>query len=175
MIENLSQRDRTALIIGVVAVGLALLYFAVVVPYQGALHRLDTRIASRQQQLDQVRQLQTRYLGLQRQVSQAEQRLGQGGQLSLGSFLEDLAGHYTAKENLTAMRPQPAAVQGDLHKDAVEVHLEKVRLGQLVQLLYAIDTAKAFLKVETLHVKTRFDDKTLVDAVFTVAAYRRGA
>ena len=38
MIENLSQRDRTALVIGAVAVGLALLYFGVIVPYQGALH-----------------------------------------------------------------------------------------------------------------------------------------
>lgn len=175
MIESLSQRDRIALAIGAVAVGAALIYFAVIAPYQGALHRLDARIASRQGQLDEVQTMQSHYRLLQRNLAQAEKRLAQGGQLSLGSFVEEVVHRYAAKDNLVGMRPQPASAQGDLRKESVEVHLEKLRLGQVVQILYAIDNAQAYLKIQNLDIKTRFDDKTLVDAVVTVAAYRRGA
>lgn len=175
MIERLSQRDRIALAIGVAVVGLALIYFAVVRPYREALRGLEGRIATGQSQLAEVRDLQSRYQQLQRQLGAAEQRLARGAQSSLVSVVGDLAGRYVAKENVVGMRPQPATAQGDLRQEAVEVHLEKVRLGQVIQLLYAIDNAQTYLKVQTLHVTPRFDDKSLVDAVFTVATYRRGA
>ena len=175
MIDNLSQRDRIALAVGAVAILLALILFGVVQPYQGAMHRLETRIGSRQQQLDQVRALQSRYQQLQRQLSTAERRLGQGGQQSLVALLEELVHRYAAKDNLTAMRPQPAEAQGDLRVEAVEMHLERVQLSQVVKLLYAIENAPTFLKVRNLQIKTRFDDHTQVDAVLTVAAYRRNA
>ncbi len=175
MIESLTQRDRIALAIGAVVVGAVLVYFAVIAPFRGALQGLDARIASRQRQVGEVRALQNRYQLLQRDLGQAEKRLAQGGQLSLGSFVEDVVHRYAAKDNLVGMRPQPATVQGDLRQESVEVQLEKVRLSQVVQILYAIDNAQAYLKIQNLHIKTRFDDKTLVDAVLTVAAYRRGA
>jgi general secretion pathway protein M len=175
MIERLTPRDRIALAIGAAAVAAALIYFAGILPFQGALKGLDARIASRQRQVGEVRALQSRYLQLQRELGQAEQRLAKGGQLSLGSFVEEVVHRYAAKDNLVGMRPQPANVQGDLRQETVEVQLEKVRLGQVVQILYAIDNAPAYLKIQNLRIKTRFDDRTLVDAVLTVAAYRRGA
>lgn len=173
MIDNLSQRDRVALAIGAVAVFLALAFFGVIQPYRGAMQRLETRISSRQQQLEQVRTLQTRYLQLQTQLSAAERRLGQGGNQSLVSQVEDMVHRYAAKDNLTAMRPQPATAQGNLREETVEVHLERMRLDQVVKLLYAIENAPAALKVRDLQIKTRFDDHSQVDAVLTVAAYRR--
>lgn len=175
MISQLSQRDRIALLVGAVAVLLALLFFAVISPFQGALQRLDARIATRQKQLVEVQDLQRRYQLLQRVLAQAEQRIAQGDQLTLTSFLEDLVKRYATQDNLVGMRPQPASAQGDLRQETVEVRLEKVRLGQVVQLLNAIDGAPGYLKVQNLRLKTRFDDRSQLDATFTVAAYRRSA
>jgi len=175
MIDRLTRRDRIALAIGVVAVGLALLCFGLVLPYRRGMAALDTRIASRQRQLAEVQALRSRCQPLQQQLSQAERRLSQNADFALFAFVEGVAGRYTSRENLAYMRPQPPAVQGEFREESVEVRLEKVRLDQLVQLLYALDSADAYLKVKDLRIKTRFDDRSQLDAVLTVASYRRGA
>ena len=84
-----------------------------------------------------------------------------------------MAGRCTGRENLASMRPQPPAAVGEFREESVEVRLERVRLGQLVQLLFALDSAEAYLKVKELRIKSRFDDRSLLDAVLTVASYRR--
>jgi general secretion pathway protein M len=68
--------------------------------------------------------------------------------------------------------PQPPP-QENLREESVEVRLEKIRLDQVVRLLYAVDTADALLQVKNLRLKTRFDDRTLFDATMTVAAFGR--
>lgn len=173
MIDRLSQRDRIALAIGAVALVFAVSWFGIYQPYQRAMEGLEARIASRQRQATEVQDLRDRYLDLQQQLGQVQRRLDQGKDFALLAFVENLAGRYASKENLTNMRPQPATVQGDFREESVEVRLERIRLAQLVQLLYAIDTAPAYLKVKTLRIKPRFDDKTQIDAVLTVASYRR--
>ena len=175
MIDRLSQRDRIALAVGAVAVGFALIWFGIYLPYRRAMNGLDSKIASRQRQLSEVQDLRNRYLALQQQLGQAQRRLDQGEDFALFAFVEDLAGRYASKENLTNMRPQPATSRGEYREESVEVRLERIRLAQLIQLLYAIDNAQAYVKVKNLRIKPRFDDKTQIDAVMTVASYRRGA
>jgi hypothetical protein len=68
------------------------------------------------------------------------------------------------------MRPQPPP-PGRTCARSREVRLEKIRLDQVVRLLYAVDTADALLQVKNLRLKTRFDDRTLFDATMTVAAF----
>jgi len=175
MIDRLSQRERLALAVGAGAVALALLYFGLLLPYRRGVAALDARIASRQHQLAEVQELRARCQPLLQQLAQAERRLGAKGDFALFAFVEGVAGRFTSRENLASMRPQPPSMQGEFREESVEVRLEKVRLGQLVQLLYAIDTAEAHLKVKELRIKGRFDDRSLLDAVFTVAAYRRSS
>jgi general secretion pathway protein M len=73
------------------------------------------------------------------------------------------------------MRPQPSSVQDTVRENSVEIKLEKIRLDQLIRLLYAIDSTDACLQVKNLRVKTRFDDRTLLDAVLTISSYGRNA
>ena len=80
-----------------------------------------------------------------------------------------------SKENLVYMRPQPASTQDGYREDSVEIKLEKIRLDQLVRLLYDIQNADAFLQVKNMRVKTRFDNRTLLDVVLTVSAYGRSS
>ncbi len=175
MIDRLSRRDRLALAVGLTVAFAALLVFGIYLPYRGALAGLDDRIAARQRQLEEVRELRASYLQLQQQLGQAERRLAQGEQVSLFTFVEGLAGRYATKENLVYMRPQAPSTQGEFREESVEIKLEKIRLSQLVQLLFAIDSAPAALKAKNLRVTTRFDDRTLLDAVLTVASFRRGS
>lgn len=173
MIPQLSRRDQVAVAVGAVAVLATVFYLGVVAPYREALAQLDVRITSRQRQIREVESLRREFLVLQQRQSAAEARLERGGAFSLFPFVEGLVGQIAAKENLVSMRPQPPVPREDLREESVEVRLEKVRLDQVIRLLYAVDTADALLQVKNLRLKTRFDDRTLFDATMTVAAFGR--
>ncbi|HEX9874679.1 MAG TPA: type II secretion system protein GspM [Deferrimonas sp.] len=175
MISNLSPRDRNALLIGLAAVLLAVFYLGIVSPYQSAIARLDSQIASRQRQLQEVQVLRQRYLSLQGELTQAERRGVSNRNFSLFSFVENLTGQIASRENLVYMRPQPVAVKDEYKEESVEIKLEKIALDQLVRILYQIDTADAFLQVKNLRLKIRFDNKAQLDAVLTISAYARNA
>ncbi len=171
MISNLSQRERIVLAIGAVAVLATLLWVAVIAPYQQALDRLDTKIAARERQVQKVQLLRNEYLVLQRQLNEANSQLTAGAGFSLFSFVENLITQVATKENLVYMRPQPVSVQGGFKENSVEIKVEKIRLDQLVRMLYAIDSAKAYLKVKNARIKRRFDDHSLIDAVLTISSF----
>lgn len=173
MIAQLSRREQVAVAVGAVAVLAAVLYLGVIAPYRNALARLDGKIVSRQRQIREVESLRREFLVLQQRQSAAEARLDKGGAFSLFPFVEGLVGQIAAKENLVSMRPQPPVPRESLLEESVEVRLEKVRLDQVIRLLYAVDTADALLQVKHLRLKTRFDDRTLFDATMTVAAFGR--
>ncbi|BCR05989.1 hypothetical protein DESUT3_30580 [Desulfuromonas versatilis] len=175
MIGNLSQRERIALVLGALAVLVTLVFFAVVSPYREALDRLDRQIASRQKQVYEVQSLRRQYLSLQQQLNEAERRLARGEAFSLFSFVESLATRVASKENLVYMRPQPTSVKEGFREDSVEIKLDKIRLNQLVQLLYELETTDAVLQVKNLRLKIRFEDRTLLDAVLTVSSFGRSA
>ena len=173
MIAQLSRREQIALAVGAAAVLAAALYLGVIAPYRGALELLDSKITSRQQQIREVESLRREFLALQQRQSVAEARLNKSGAFSLFPFVEGLVGQIAAKENLVSMRPQPLVSRENLQEESVEIRLEKIRLDQLIRLLYAVDTADALLQVKNLRLKTRFDDRTLFDATMTVAAFGR--
>lgn len=173
MIAQLSRRERVAVAVGVVAVLATILFLGVIAPYRNALAQLDGKITSRQRQIREVEALRKEFLVLQQRQSAAEARLDKGGAFSLFPFVEGLVGQIAAKENLISMRPQPPAPREALLEESVEVRLEKIRLDQVIRLLYAVDAADALLHVKNLRLKTRFDDRTLFDATLTVAALGR--
>lgn len=173
--NQLSQRERLTLLAGALIVAVLLVLFGIVAPYRAALERLDTKIASRQRQLTEVRQLGQEYRQLQQQLAASERRLASGGDFSLLSFVEAASIRLAGRDSLVAMRPQPAATLEGFREEAVEVKLEKIRLNQLVQLLFAADKAPAPMLVKTLRIKPRFDDRNLLDVVITFASYRRSS
>lgn len=173
MIDQLSKRDRIALILGGVVVLATLISIGIVEPYISGLAALDARIAAKQRQLDEIRDLRREYLVLQQQLGEAERKLSGNSEFSLFSFVEGLTGRIAGKENLVYMRPQPPAVREGLREESVEVKLEKIDLDQTVRLLYEIETAEAFLPVKNLRIRTRFDDRSRFDAVLTISGYGR--
>jgi len=159
--------------VGAVFVILSVLYFGIVTPYGNAIEQLDGKIASRQRQMKEVQTLRDEYLNLQDQLAEAEKRLAKAKNFSLFSFVESTTDRVQTKENLVYMRPQPTAEQDGFKSESVEIKLERIDLGRLVQLLYALNTSDVYLQVKSLRVKPRFDDKSLFDVVMTISQYRR--
>ncbi len=174
MIERLSHRDRIALGAGAAVILVVFLWLGVFAPYQEAMSRLDGSIASRQRQLEQVREVRQEYLQLQREMAEAEKRLvGKQAGFSLFSFIEEITGNIGVRENLVSMRPQSSPTQGEYREESVEIRLERIGLDQLVRLLYAIETADVFLNVRAMRVKPRFDNRSQLDTTLTVSYYQK--
>lgn len=173
MIAQLSRREQVAVALGVIVVLATALYLGIVSPYINAMEQLDGKITSRQRQIREVETLRREFMVLQQRQSAAEARLNKNAAFSLFPFVEGLVGQVAAKENLVSMRPQPAAPRENLLEESVEVRMEKIRLDQVIRLLYGVDTAEALLQVKTLRLKTRFDDRSLFDVTMTVAALGR--
>lgn len=173
MIANLSQRERIILAGGALFVVFTLFFLLVWTPYNNALENLESKIRSRQKQVIEVQNLRQEFQQLNTQIKQAEAQLARGTTFSLFSFVEATEARVASKENLVYMRPQPSVDQNEFREESVEIKLEKIRLDQLVQLLYEIESANAFLKVKALRVKTRFDNRSELDAVMTISSMGR--
>jgi general secretion pathway protein M len=173
MISQLNQRERIFVIVGGVALVLALVYFAIVAPYRGALRNLDQQIATRSGQLQEVKLLQASYLDLKQQMSQVERLLDNRQGFSALTFIEGLVEQTAGRENLLSMRPQSPETRDEFIIDAVEIKLEKLTLEQVLELLVGIEEADAPMQVKNLYLKQRFDDRSRLDATITVTSLRR--
>jgi len=175
MISQLNQREKIFVTAGGVALVLALLYLAVLMPYRSALNRLDKQIAARSQQLQEVKTLRAQYLAMQQQILQVEMRVKNNQDFSALTFIENLVERTAGRDNLVSMRPQPPLTQNEFIVDSVEVKLEKLSLKQVLELLWGVEGAKTPMQVKGLYLKQRFDDRSLLDATMTISALRRSA
>lgn len=173
MIKDLNQRERYVLAAGVVALGLLLLVFGVVLPYGAAVERLDKTISTRQVQLVEVKQLQADYQVLKKRVGQLQRDLGQPAIVEPLTFLEESTSRIAGRENLVLMRPLPAVMQGQLRIEMTEFKLERLGLEQVLRVLQEVEQARPPMRVDRLHIKQRFDDATQLDMNVTVSATRR--
>jgi general secretion pathway protein M len=175
MISQLNQRERIFVTVGGIALALALLYLAVLMPYRGALTRLDKQIAARSQQLQEVKSLRAQYLAMQQQILQVEMRVKNSENFSALTFIENLVERTAGRENLVSMRPQSPMPQNEFTIDSVEVKLEKLSLRQVLELLWGVESATTPMQVRNLYLKQRFDDHSLLDASMTITALRKSA
>ncbi len=175
MLSTLSPRERIALLVGGIAILSTVLYFGIISPYRTGTERLDRKIDSRQAQLQEVQSMSHQYRQLQQQMAAAQKGIDQGGAFSLFSVIEGIANRIVGRENLVYMRPQPAIDRDGFREESVEIKVERIALDQFVEMLFEIESVKAYLQVKNLRLKTRFDDRNHFDAVLTIASYGRGA
>jgi general secretion pathway protein M len=172
-IARLSLRERVMLILAALVVVGTLCYLGMVEPYRHGLQRLDRIIGTRRTQLADMRQLQQEYRQLQARLAAGQQQAAKRRDFALLSFLEATASGLAGRENLVAMRPQPPTMRDGYREERVEIKLEKLRLPELVRLLHALETAAAPLRVTTLRVTTRFEDRNLLDVSALISYTRR--
>lgn len=171
MIERFSSREKLALTVAGVVVTLTILLAGIILPYRAAIERLEQRIASRQGQLIEARTLVQRIKGMQGEVAATERKLSTANSAPLVSILEALVVEIAGKEKLLGVRPQTTTAPVGFRQEKVEIQLEKVRLEQLVQLLYAIDSARSALQTDSLKMRPRFEDPALLDVTLVVSSF----
>lgn len=169
--SNLSSRERTLVSGAGFLIGVALLYFVVVVPVLGIGDRASERLHGVETNYEVMRRLRADYDEVQQRLGGVEKRIAKRAGGNLRTTLESLAARSLV--TVESMEPQSAPTSDRYRETKVEVGLKGVTLPQTVAYLHQIESADRVLAIKTLKIRTRPDKPELLDVTFTVSAFER--
>lgn len=140
--------------------------------HQQRLERYERKIDSARKELVQLNVALLDYQELKMQLQKLKPEGSTAAQHNLITTVEDATQQVSARSQLIYVRPQPDKTRDDLVEEGVEIKLEKLRLHQLVELLYQFDQSAQVLKVAQLRVRTRFDNPEQLDTSITLSRFR---
>lgn len=169
--ERLSAREQGMVLFIVVAV------FAAVVGFGGYLVNKDltarkVRIAASSEKLKEIAELRGDY---QRRLAEQNRLAAEvkGNQsLRILSYLEELAKNAHIELGNAAERAGGATGSDQVKEEAAEVMVQNVSLDRLYEFLRQIEQGNPLVKVRQLKIKTRFDNKEMLDASVTVGTFK---
>lgn len=162
MIKNLSPREKTVVVAGLIILIILFIWLALLNPYMKTMKSLDRKISAHRQNLQKVETMHEQISQLRQQL--ADVKILNQGTRPLFSLVESMAVQTGVREQLLSMRPQPATTQGEFRQQLVEIRLEKISLPQMVKLLHAVEYRSGGVQVKSMQVKPRFEDRSILDA-----------
>ena len=168
---NLAARERMLVASAGVLTGVALVYFAAVVPILAVGSRASDRLDTAETNYEVMKRLRADYDDVRQRLDGVESRIQSGSRGNLRTTLESLA--QKSLVTVESMEPQTAPSNDRYRETKVEVGLKSVTLPQTVAYLHQIETASQLLTVKSLRIRTRADNPDLLDVTFTVSAFER--
>ena len=111
---------------------------------------------------------------LQAQLARVEELITPGAKTDLLTLLESLAADAgLSTDQIDSVTPKPPSSNDRYPETRVEVKLKGATLKQLVQLLHKIETARLYLIVRSLRIKTRGREQQILDVSFSVSSFER--
>lgn len=136
------------------------------------LGRREARIAAKVGKLNEIGELRSDYKRRLAEQNRVAAEVRKNNNVRLLSYLENLA----TEANLTlkgASERQGEITGSDAVKEeAAEVRIDDVSLDRLYDFLRRIEEGNQLIKVRRLKIKTRFDDKEMLDASVTVGTFK---
>lgn len=169
--ERMSGREQAMVLLLVLAFIGALVGFGGYVVNRDLAVR-NKRIALKLEKLKELAELRSDY---QRRLSDQnrlanEVKQNQGTRIL--SYLEDLAKRAKVDLQNAAERTGPSTGSDQVKEEAAEVMVQNVSLDRLYELLRSIEQGNPLVKVRQLKIKTRFDNKEMLDASITVGTFK---
>lgn len=174
---RLSKRDTLALWLGAGSSVVLGLWFLVYEPVQEHLVLLRHKVETKQAEYTDVSDLAQRLQRLTANTGQIEERLRQGKNFSILTYLEKVAVDLELRRKITQMRGKGGETTKHFRENAIEIRMEKVSLQQLVKYLYFVehpktaDAGAALLRLRQLRLKPSTENKNLLDVTFQVSGY----
>ena len=170
MAIKLNTREK----ISVATAGAAIVVFLfcqfLVFPLFDKNEQLTQRIASREQQLEQIQQLQLAYRETSAKTEQAQRRLKTRRRgFTLFSFLETLAGQTGVKGSIAYMKPTTTPQkESDYRLSMVEMKLQEITMSQLLAYLHGIETSRNIIVIKRLSISKSEQKADLINTIFQV-------
>jgi general secretion pathway protein M len=168
---KISRRDRLFLIAGGIFVFLFVVFRFGIFPLLENRERLQQGIGARQQALGEMAGLQDRYRQLHGKANSLQDLLvGRDPDFSLFSFLEQMAAAADVKNNIAYMRPSETADDGPFRETQVEMKLQEITLGQLVDVLQRIESPDQVVAVKRISIQENSRQKSSLDVIMQVVS-----
>lgn len=167
---RINPREKRVLVAGGCIVAALLIYLVIVSPYMSAMERLDLRIARKTKELEEVIALQKEYLRLQERTRILDSMVRSTPGFSLLSFLENLAVKNKIKKQIAYMKPLVTPGNERYRESSVEMKLEGMTLGRLVDYLYQIEQSTQPIRIKRLNIVKKKGDAYL-DVTFQASIF----
>ena len=169
---NMDSRQQTFMLIGVVLLAIIIISLPLAIA-RGKLGGMErgietSKVASR----NIVRELD-RFQEAKQNLISVESLMNGGYDSAISTTLESLAAKNGIKDKIDSLKERPPVPSELMEEISVDVRLNKVLLTQLVSYLYDIEHEPGkVLRLKTLDLKPRFDNKQELNVNFQVSTYR---
>jgi type II secretion system (T2SS) protein M len=150
--EKREQREKFLLQILGGILGIVLIYSLVYSPIVALSGDLSDRVATRRQDLIDVRAMMRNYDRLRASLIASEKRTVPGKNFSLFSALEQSLTNSVGREKIGSISPADHPVPGGFTQYTVDVKLTSISLAQIVDTLYAIQSLSVPITVSNLQI-----------------------
>ncbi len=174
--RKLEPRERVLLQIAGGVLALFLLFNLVYLPVQGALGGLGDRIQQRQHDAVEVAHMMRTYQRLRIDLATMRTRtVASSGDFSLFSVVEQALTRAPGKDRIGSITPAEKTLPGGMKQYSVDLKLNELTLGQVVDTLYGLSALNIPVTVSTLHITRRSQDTHTFDLEMTCVALGRNA
>jgi type II secretory pathway component PulM len=170
--QKLETRERILVQICAALIGIFLFYDLIYSPIVDYSAGLDQQTAERERDLASVRRLAANYAAVKTDLESAEHSTVPGGKdFSLFSVVESAFTSSVGRDRITSITPAADKKLADgLVQHSVQLKLENVNLGQIVDALYAVHTLPVPVGVENLRIQRRSQNTHSYDVDITCVA-----
>jgi type II secretory pathway component PulM len=174
--QKLESRERTLVKIAGIVVGLFFVYNFIYMPIATWRDSIDTTLDTRRHQIGEVQHLVETYLERKKQLQAAERNtVPIGKDFSLFSVIEGSLTKTVGHDKIASINPDADRKLSDgFIQYSVDLKLQNVSLGQIVDALYGVKTLTAPVAVSNMHVTRRIQDPHTYDVEMTVIALAKG-
>ena len=167
------QRREQALVVGAAALVLLLALFTFVIdPIRERAANLDRRLVSAGRQLAELRSLRDDYRRQQRVIDRVDRRLRrQRRNFAIFSYLEQVAARTGVQDKIQSVNTLASPPNTEYREESVEVRMEGVTLGQLVDYLHRVESSPRILRIRRLQVGPTRDNRQLLSVRLRISAF----
>lgn len=175
--QKLEPRERTLVRFAGIMFALFIAYDFIYVPITSWRDSIDTALETRHRETGQVQHLVDTYLERKKQLQDAERStVPMGKDFSLFSVIEKSLTTSVGHDKIVSITPGADRKLPDgFVQYSVELKLQNVNLGQIVDALYGVKTLSAPVAVSNMHVTRRTQDSHTYDVEMTCIALAKGA
>ena len=169
---GMTPREQTFALVGA-AVVIVLVVVLPVFVASSRISRLEKDLAQGRKQFRDVMRAIDSYNETKAELARLQQTLAGGYDSSISTTIESIAEQNGMKDQIDSLKAKAAPPSDLFEESSVDVRMRRVDLKPLIDFLYAIENdPEKMLRIKTLNVKPRYDNKKQMDVTFTVSTYR---
>ena len=170
MAIKINKREKIAVAAAAVAIVIFLVMQFLVFPLFDKNAQLSRTLATRQQELEEIRLLQAEYRKTAEKAQQAQRYLKTRKRgFTLYSTMETLAGQTGVKSHIAYMKPTTTSQKESPYRlSMVEMKLQAITMSQLLAYLHGIETSRNMISIKRLSISKGEQKADLINTVFQV-------